>query len=189
MTSAFYQSTLQELQQSSPDTAVSAVTYQVGQDFFDAQKEIAAAEELKGFTSVIVIAQDGKIALARKSYGPPGWALPGGGVELDESFAECAQREIIEEIGVRLEDLELVLIEEETFLSPAGDKTHSLLGVFAGSMKKFALPPLTAEAKEEGLELRLFAPDNLPQDMMLSDREKIELFFSADEDEPDDSAV
>lgn len=187
MPSEFYQATLHALQASAPDTAVSSVSYQVGQEFFDSQKEIADGEELKGFTSVVVSAQNGKIVLARKSYGLQGWSLPGGGVELDETFHECAQREIIEEIGVRLDDLELILIEEETFISPTGEKTHSLLGVFAGTMQKFALPPLTEGAKEEGLELKLFDPTDLPAEMTLSDREKIELFLSEDDDDTDDS--
>jgi hypothetical protein len=81
---------------------------------------------------------------------------------------------------VRLEKLSLVLIEEETFVSPKGDKTHSLLGVFAGLMRKFVLPPPTEGALEEGLALELFAPDTLPENMTLTDRDKIEAYFELD---------
>ncbi|KDN45293.1 hypothetical protein K437DRAFT_256637 [Tilletiaria anomala UBC 951] len=44
----------------------------------------------------------------RDSFGrarPPAWqALPGGHLELHESFEECAAREVLEETGIRLED-------------------------------------------------------------------------------------
>ncbi len=182
MTSTFYQTNLAALREQHPEAELSAVTYQVGEEFFEAQKEIELEEELKGFTSVIVLSQDSKIVLARKSYGTPGWCLPGGGVELDESFMEGAKREILEELGVRLENVSLVLIEEETFLSPSGEQAHSLLGVFAGDMRRFALPPLTDGAKEEGLELALFDPENLPEEMGLTDRQKIEAYLYADDD-------
>ncbi len=180
--SPFYQQTLAALKAEGEDVEISTVTYQVAQDFFDAQKETADAEGLKGFTSVIVVSQDGQVVLAKKSYGLGGWSLPGGGVELDETFTEGAAREILEELGVRLEKLSLVLIEEETFVSPAGAEVHSLLGVFAGLMRKFALPPLTDGAIEEGLELALFDPDDLPDDIALTDRDKIEAYFDQEDD-------
>lgn len=181
----FYQRNLTDLKAENPEVDPTTIAYQVGQEFFDAQKEIETEADLKGFTSVIILSQNDQLVLARKSYGPPGWALPGGGVELDESFREGAEREILEELGVRLENLNLVMIEEETFISPKGDKAHSLLGVFAGTMRKFALPPLTEGAKEEGLELALFDLDDLPDEMALTDRSKVEWFFSDDDDSED----
>lgn len=182
MTSAFYQKTLSELQAEAPEADVASVSYQVGQEFFDAQKEIETDGDPKGFTSVIVLSQNDQIVLARKAYGPPGWALPGGGVDPDETFHEGAQREILEELGIRLENFALILIEKEQFISPSGDTANSLLAVFAGTMRKFALPPLTEEAKEEGLELALFDLDDLPEEMTLTDREKIEWYFDQQDD-------
>lgn len=183
MTSPFYQANLAALQAEAPDAEVSRVTYQVVQPFFDAQKETAEEEQVKGFTSVIVLNQEDRVVLVKKSYGLGGWGLPGGAVELDESFTEGAAREILEELGVRLEKLSLILIEEETFVSPKGEQVCSLLGVFAGAMRKFALPPPTDGAREEGLELALFDPDDLPDDMTLTDRDKIEAYFEIDKDD------
>ena len=178
--SEFYQTNLKALQAEGEDVELSSVTYQVAQDFFDAQKETADEQDIKGFTSVIIISQDGKVVLAHKGYGLGGWSLPGGAVENDESFSEGAAREVLEEIGVRLEQLTLLLIEEEIFVSPKGEQTHSLLGVFGGLMRKFALPPLTEGAIEEGLTLELFDPENLPENITLTDREKIEAYFERD---------
>lgn len=47
---------------------------------------------------------DGKILLIERAYEPMAgyWTLPGGRVEPDETYAECAIREIEEELGLRL---------------------------------------------------------------------------------------
>lgn len=38
-----------------------------------------------------------------QSFMPGVWVFPGGGVEADESFAQCAARELTEETGIELE--------------------------------------------------------------------------------------
>ncbi|NLH82309.1 MAG: NUDIX domain-containing protein [Phyllobacteriaceae bacterium] len=43
----------------------------------------------------------GRVLLLRHTY-IPGWYFPGGGVEANESAAEAAAREILEETGIRL---------------------------------------------------------------------------------------
>jgi 8-oxo-dGTP pyrophosphatase MutT (NUDIX family) len=39
---------------------------------------------------------------------PGCWAVPGGGVDEGESFIEAARREILEETGYRLAEIQLV---------------------------------------------------------------------------------
>jgi 8-oxo-dGTP pyrophosphatase MutT (NUDIX family) len=68
---------------------------------------------------VIVLDPDGRVLLFRYDDGPPNgrhWSTPGGGLEPGESFAEGAQRELIEEtgwtdvpVGRELEERELTM--------------------------------------------------------------------------------
>ena len=71
-----------------------------------------AKPDLRG---VAVLLQDdnGRLLLVTHSYGPRGWALPGGGVGRGEEPEDAARREIREELGVELEALrELGRFEE-----------------------------------------------------------------------------
>lgn len=58
---------------------------------------------------VVVVREDGRILLARRANPPSAgmWSLPGGRLELGETVAECARREVLEECGVHCEPLEL----------------------------------------------------------------------------------
>ena len=66
-------------------------------------------------TGVVVIAFDesGRVLLARHSYGPPMWTLPGGGIDRGELPEQAAVREISEELGCGLTDLVLVDVDEQ----------------------------------------------------------------------------
>lgn len=50
----------------------------------------------------------GCVLLARHSYGPPVWALLGGGIGKNEDPADAARREFREELRCDLTDLQLV---------------------------------------------------------------------------------
>lgn len=51
--------------------------------------------------AIIEIAGRGVVLVERK-YPPPGWALPGGFVEIGESVEEAVRREVMEETGLTL---------------------------------------------------------------------------------------
>lgn len=162
---------LEELKNLSPETTVSTISYPVNADFFAHQK---GKKNVRGFTSGLIVTPENKVILAKRGA----WFMPGGGVEIGESFSNAMKREIIEEVGVDVHDLSLVAIDKEEFISPAGEKVFSILGVFAMKTVSVDIPPLTHDAKEEGIEeVALFEPDNLPADMALTDRDKILAFF------------
>lgn len=54
---------------------------------------------------VIVYRDDGKILLVRSRFSRQEWALPGGGVDRNESYKQAAVREVLEEIGLRVHNL------------------------------------------------------------------------------------
>jgi ADP-ribose pyrophosphatase YjhB (NUDIX family) len=64
--------------------------------------------------SVFVTDMEGRLLLVRHSYGPGGWALPGGGMGRRENPEDAARREIAEEVGCALEGVRVLEQLEET---------------------------------------------------------------------------
>ena len=54
---------------------------------------------------VVVYRDDGKILLVRSRFSRQEWALPGGGVNRNESYEQAAVREVSEEIGLKIYNL------------------------------------------------------------------------------------
>lgn len=49
------------------------------------------------------------------SHGHDTWSVPGGHLEFDETIAECAKREALEETGMRVDNVRTVAITEDRF--------------------------------------------------------------------------
>ncbi|KVI05323.1 nudix hydrolase 1-like [Cynara cardunculus var. scolymus] len=79
----------------------------------------------------------------RTSIGHNTYALPGGHLEFGESFEECAAREVKEETGLDIKDIQLLTVTNNLF-SEAAKRVH----VVAVIMRAF-----------------LSDPDQLPQNM------------------------
>ena len=54
---------------------------------------------------VIVYRDDGDILLVKNRFSRQEWALPGGGVNRNESYEQAAVRETLEEIGLNIHNL------------------------------------------------------------------------------------
>lgn len=54
---------------------------------------------------VIVYRDDGDILLVKNRFSRQKWALPGGGVNRNESYEQAAVREVSEEIGLKIHNL------------------------------------------------------------------------------------
>lgn len=104
---------------------------------------------------VILTNTAGQVLLLRHSYGPPVWALPGGGIALDEEPAAGARREVHEELGLTLAELHLVAVIEDV-ISGSPHTAH----LFAAT--------ITDQPRPDGREIiaaRFFAVDQLPADL------------------------
>ena len=75
-------------------------------DYYD-DPEAPAANSLVPAASAIVVDDQGRILLHRRRDNDK-WALPGGAMELGESVAECAVREVKEETGLDVEAVSIV---------------------------------------------------------------------------------
>lgn len=58
----------------------------------------------------VMIWKDGKILLGKRkgSHGAGEYALPGGHLEYEESFKECAEREVFEETGIKIKNIKFL---------------------------------------------------------------------------------
>ncbi|KAH7917817.1 hypothetical protein BV22DRAFT_1100824 [Leucogyrophana mollusca] len=68
---------------------------------------------------VFVLNERGQFVLGKRkgSHGAGTWALPGGHLELQESFESCAEREVREETGLEVTDLGFLTATNDIMVS------------------------------------------------------------------------
>lgn len=119
---------------------------------------------------VIIFNDKNQILLQLRSSTSTGkWGLPGGLMEMGESMEENAAREVYEETGIKITDLELVGVNsgEKCFLSlPNGDEFFAV----AVCYKTYSYTGVPVVNDNESLELRLFDLNDLPDDIVGSHR-------------------
>ncbi len=111
--------------------------------------------------SVIVVDDEGRLMLVRHAGHHDGWAVPGGAVDLGESPADAAVREIREETGVEIDLPRLVDVlggEDYEVTYPNGDRVAYVTAVYRAA---FAGGTPVAD-QEEISELGWFTPQQLP---------------------------
>ena len=110
---------------------------------------------------VAIIDDEGRILLGRRSDDGT-WCLPGGRLEPGESFADCARRECLEELGfeVELDGIIAVLSNPETQIRRYPDgRIIQLVGVvFRGR-----LGPHRGDGDGEITQVAWFSSDQLPE--------------------------
>lgn len=113
----------------------------------------------------VIIEKDGKVLFGKRlsAAGAGSWGLPGGKLEVGESLKGCAKRELIEETGIIVEELELINIANDP-----RDDGHWIHITF--SAKKYSGEPKVLEPtkceKWEWLSL-----DKLPENMFYGHRQ------------------
>lgn len=90
---------------------------------------------------------DGAILLVRLAY-REGWGLPGGLIKRNEDVADCARREVAEEIGVDLTGVPLAYAASEFFVTDDGDPVINV--VFAAPIPPDAQPVAASPAEVAG---------------------------------------
>jgi ADP-ribose pyrophosphatase YjhB (NUDIX family) len=120
------------------------------------------ANSLVPAASVVVVDDDGRILLHRRTDNDK-WALPGGVMEIGESIAGCALREVREETGLEVELLGIVGLYTDpghVFAYDDGEVRQEFSICFRARPTGGSLAP-----SEESHEVRFFNPadiDDLP---------------------------
>jgi 8-oxo-dGTP diphosphatase len=104
-------------------------------------------------TADVVIEVGDRVVLVRRKYPPPGWAIPGGFVEVGETVESTAVREALEETGLRVTLTALLGV----YSDPARDpRHHTISTVYVGRAEG------APEGGDDAAEARLFGEGDLP---------------------------
>lgn len=110
--------------------------------------------------AVAIINENGEILLQKRWNGS--WGLPGGLMELGESAEETGRREVREETGLRIGQMELIAVfsGKKYFQKlPNGDQFYPVTIVYL--TKEIQGGILQADGVESN-EVKFFKPDDLP---------------------------
>lgn len=126
----------------------------------------------------LVIEMDGGVVLVRRGHPPHQgeWALPGGFVEADESAEEAAMREAEEETGLKIEILELAMINS----FPEGPPV-------SGIMIFYRARPVggTLKAGDDATGVQVFQPLELPRIPFRTHREMMARWLESRAQQPE----
>lgn len=101
----------------------------------------------------IIIEVEGGIVLIERQNPPFGWALPGGFVDYGESLEDAAQREALEETGLKVK----LLGQLHTYSDPQRDQRfHSISTVFIATAKG------SPQAGDDARRAKIFRREDLP---------------------------
>ncbi|TDJ52795.1 MAG: NUDIX hydrolase [Nitrospina sp.] len=118
---------------------------------------------------IIEIEGQGWVLIERRNP-PPGWALPGGFVEVGESLEQAAVREAREETCLKVE----LLGQFHTYSDPARDpRMHCISTVFVARAEG------TPKAEDDAKSVAVFPRDRLPEVMAFDHRKILEDYLNS----------
>lgn len=81
------------------------------------KKNFKMGKQTRVGTSVVIISKSNQILLGKRkgSHGEGMYAIPGGHLEFNESYTQCCDRELMEEIGINFGKYEPVGFSEDWF--------------------------------------------------------------------------
>ena len=126
-------------------------------------------------TGAVVIIEDkqGRILLQKRAYPKETWGLPGGLMELGESTEQTAAREVLEETGLKVNNLQLLNVysgERHFSIAENGDQFYIvtiayLCKDYEGKMQIDG---------SESVDIQFFERDCFPVKMVGSHREMVQ---------------
>jgi 8-oxo-dGTP pyrophosphatase MutT (NUDIX family) len=172
-------SSIENLLKEHPNTPIVSERYELDDESFQAQKMKHLKRNAEGGAIGVVWLDKSSVVLARRTQLHPGWSLIGGTVEKSQDFEAAFIREVEEETGLSVEVRQLIMLEKKLFVSPVGEKLPMDLAVFEAFAKPNQTLSKTHDAEVEGLEVEAFDVGQIPAEMIMKDREKLELILSS----------
>ncbi|MCM3005168.1 NUDIX domain-containing protein [Priestia koreensis] len=129
-------------------------------NYIETMRRFIGHETLMTVGCGVIIEHNGQILLQHRTDDDT-WCIPGGLMEIGETFAEAASREVFEETDLIVNHLELFGLysgEQNVFEYPNRDRVFSVQVIFKTAS-------YSGELRQEGMETkehRFFSRDNLP---------------------------
>lgn len=120
---------------------------------------------------VLVENEKGQVLLQKRSDNGQ-WCVPGGALELGETYKEAAARELREEVGIEVKELQLFGLysgDDRMITYPNQDVVYSLAVIF----KTDKYTGTISDEDSEVLEHRFFDPQDIPADLFAPDARPI----------------
>lgn len=146
----------------------------------DLREVLGSRPLIMAAAAIIVVDRQGRILLQHRSDNEC-WGLPGGSMELGETFEETARRELLEETGLVAGNLEMFYVhsgQNAFYRYPNGDE------VFVAAVI-FTTTEFTGEVKldgDESLAVRWFHVEEIPTSINPLDQPVIEFFIQTARD-------
>lgn len=111
----------------------------------------------------VIIRKDNKILLGKRinAHHADVWSVPGGHVEFGETLSDCARREVMEEVGIEIENVVHGPYVEDVFEK---EQKH-YISIFMIADYKDGLVSVCEPDKCEGWEWRAW--DDFPEDISI----------------------
>lgn len=136
------------------------------------RKEIGPRKIILNCAGALII-KDDKILFQRRTDNGK-WGLTGGLVEMNETYAQAALREIREETGLEVKlDSFLGIFHNHDMVWSNGDAAHVISAMFTASIVS-GKPRID----EESYELRFFGKDEIPELFAEDHIASLEAYFS-----------
>ena len=105
------------------------------------------------------------------------WGLPGGCQDLGEDLRDTAVREVLEETGIKLENLKLIDVvsgKGRRNAYPNGDIIYGDTVLYLAEVGNIDVNTLNGDSETKSL--KFFAPENIPKNNV--DADLIEIFLN-----------
>ena len=119
-------------------------------------------------TADVIVETAAGIVLVRRKNPPHGWAIPGGFIDYGETAEEAAVREIKEETGLEIYDLQQFHVYSDPKRDP---RFHTLTVVFTAKSSGKLL------AGDDAADAAVFFENNLPSPIVFDHENIIQDYF------------
>lgn len=106
----------------------------------------------------VIIIKDNKVLLGKRknAHGEGDWAFPGGHLEMNETWEDCAKREVMEETGIAIKNIRFASATNDIFVKEGKHYITLFMATDYASGEVRAMEPEKCEQWE------WFDWDNLP---------------------------